>query len=84
MRRSLIAAIGARPFWDPSCGPLARTLAAAALPLAAFQIYQYRRRESEVWSSWPVWGRALFYLALFYGIVLLGAPDINEFIYFQF
>ncbi len=80
----LIAALGARPFWDPSCGPLALTLSAAALPLAAFQIYQYRRRESEVWSSWPVWGRALFYLALFYGIVLLGAPDINEFIYFQF
>jgi len=80
----LIAALVTGLFWDQSCGSLALTLAAAALPLAVFQIYQYRRRESEVWSAWPVWLRALFYLALFYGIVLLGAPDVNEFIYFQF
>ena len=80
----LLAAMGSGTFWEPVCGPMLLLVAAAGLPLAAFQIYQYYRRSAEPWVTWPWWIRAGFYLILFYGIVLLGAPGNNEFIYFQF
>jgi len=80
----LMAALGSGSFWEPVCGPMLLMVAAAGLPLAGFQIYQYYRRSSEPWVVWPGWMRAGFYVALFYGIVLFGAPGNNEFIYFQF
>jgi hypothetical protein len=80
----LLAAAGRGAFWEPACGPMLLMVAAAGLPLAAFQVYQYRRRCAEPWVAWPGWLRAGFYVALFYGIVLFGAPGSNEFIYFQF
>jgi len=80
----LLSAVGGPGFWEPVCGPMLMMLAAAGLPLAIFQIYQYYRREPEPWRGWPVWLRAAFYVILFYGIVLFGAPGSNEFIYFQF
>ncbi len=57
---------------------------AAALPLTIFQIYQYKKNDLEPWVRWPSWLRVVCYLALFYGIVLFGAPERNDFIYFQF
>jgi hypothetical protein len=59
-------------------------VAAAGIPLALFQLYQYYRRSAEPWVGWPVGVRAVFYVILFYGIVVFGAPEINDFIYFQF
>ncbi|MGB7342651.1 MAG: MBOAT family O-acyltransferase [Pirellulaceae bacterium] len=55
-----------------------------SLPLVAFQVYQHRRDHLEPWIQWPFALRVVFYLTLFYGIVLLGTPENNEFIYFQF
>lgn len=80
----LLGALGKGTFWEPVCGPMLLMVAAAGLPLAAFQIYQYYRRSPEPWVTWPWWVRAGFYVTLFYGIVLLGAAGNNEFIYFQF
>ncbi|MFH1037226.1 MAG: MBOAT family protein [PVC group bacterium] len=80
----LMAAMGTGAFWEPLCGPMLLMVAAAGLPLAVFQIYQYYRRSPEPWVTWPWWIRAGFYVALFYGIVLFGAPGNNDFIYFQF
>jgi D-alanyl-lipoteichoic acid acyltransferase DltB (MBOAT superfamily) len=56
----------------------------AAIPLTAFQIYQFRSGRMEPWVRWPLIVRVAFYLALFYAIVLIGAPETNEFLYFQF
>jgi len=80
----LLAALGSGAFWEPVCGSMLLMVAAGGLPLAGFQIYQYYRRSPEPWVTWPGWIRAGFYVALFYGIVLFGAPGNNEFIYFQF
>ena len=81
---NLLAALFARPFFDPLSLPLLRMVAAAGVPLALFQLYQYYRRSAEPWVGWPAPVRAGFYVLLFYGIVVFGAPQINEFIYFQF
>lgn len=54
------------------------------VPLLLFQIYQHVRDRLEPWQSWPVLVRVLFYVTLFYSIVLFGAPERHEFIYFQF
>jgi alginate O-acetyltransferase complex protein AlgI len=80
----LLTALVTKPFLDPLSLPLLRMVAAAGVPLALFQLYQYYRRSAEPWVSWPVAVRAAFYVILFYGIVIFGAPEINEFIYFQF
>ncbi|MCC9599423.1 MBOAT family protein [Stieleria sp. JC731] len=63
---------------------LAYRLSLLALPLLLFQVYQALRKDLEPWVSWSPITRMCFYVALFYGIVLLGAPERNEFIYFQF
>ncbi len=80
----LLTALIAGPFLDPLSLPLLKMVAAAGVPLALFQLYQYYRRAAEPWVSWPVVVRAVFYVILFYGIVIFGAPETNEFIYFQF
>lgn len=53
-------------------------------PFVLFQIYQYYRDDMEPWRTWPLFVRVPFYLFLIYGIMLLGAPETNAFIYFQF
>ncbi|MCD0459989.1 MBOAT family O-acyltransferase [Roseiconus lacunae] len=53
-------------------------------PLILFQAYQFRQGDLEPWRHWSVPFNAVFYLALFYAIILLGVPEQNEFIYFQF
>ncbi len=80
----MLSALFTTTFWGPVCAPLLFSLAAFGLPLLIFQIYQYYRRELEPWTLWPWWLRAGFYLILFYGLVLLGAPGTYDFIYFQF
>jgi alginate O-acetyltransferase complex protein AlgI len=55
-----------------------------SVPLIAFQVYQHRSGNKEPWTSWSFGLRVAFYLGLFYSIVLLGTPERNEFIYFQF
>lgn len=55
-----------------------------AVPLVIFQFYQLRTQRMEPWTSWPAYVRVPFYLFLFYGSVLFGAPVSNAFIYFQF
>ncbi len=80
----LLSALVTGPFFDSLTLPLWRMVAAAGVPLALFQLYQYYHRTAEPWSDWPVGCRAVFYVILFYGIVVFGAPKINEFIYFQF
>ncbi len=80
----LLSSLVSRPFFDPLSRPLLRMVAAAGIPLAIFEIYQYYRRAAEPWVNWAVGVRAGFYALLFYGIVIFGAPEISEFIYFQF
>ncbi|MEA1927530.1 MAG: MBOAT family O-acyltransferase [Candidatus Auribacterota bacterium] len=80
----MLSAIFTNNFWEPVCGPLLLIVGAFGIPLAFFQIYQYYRRELEPWISWPWWIRAGFYLVLFYGLVIFGAPGTYDFIYFQF
>jgi len=81
---SLLGAIFSGPFWVAGCERMLTLTVAAGIPLLAFQVFQYYRRELEPWAGWPWWGRAGFYLTIFYGLVLFGAPGSNEFIYFQF
>jgi len=75
-------------FTEPTLGGVTSSLLVYPLllipPFVAFQAYQARRDDMEPWRHWPAWGRASFYLACFYAIVLLGAPVTNAFIYFQF
>lgn len=54
------------------------------LPLLCFQVYQFRRSDMEPWLRWRASLQVVMMLALFYAIVLFGATDQNEFIYFQF
>ncbi|QDV43557.1 Peptidoglycan O-acetyltransferase [Stieleria neptunia] len=54
------------------------------IPLILFQCYQFKRGDNEPWIRWRLTTRVAFYVALFYGIVLLGSPERHEFIYFQF
>ena len=56
----------------------------AAIPLVGFQQYQQHKNDMEPWRHWSVGVRVLFYFVLFYSIVLLGTPEKNAFIYFQF
>jgi alginate O-acetyltransferase complex protein AlgI len=55
-----------------------------AVPLMAFQVYQFTTGRQEPWVHWPGWARLVLYVTLFYCIVLFGAPVTNDFIYFQF
>ena len=80
----MLSALFTARFWGPVCLPLLLSVAAFGIPLALFQLYQYYRRQLEPWTAWPWWLRAGFYLVLFYGLVLLGAPGTYDFIYFQF
>jgi alginate O-acetyltransferase complex protein AlgI len=80
----LLGALVSGPFFDSLSLSLLKMVAAAGVPLALFQIYQYYRRSAEPWLNWSPVVRAVFYVILFYGIVIFGAPEVNEFIYFQF
>ncbi len=55
-----------------------------ALPLVLFQLYQHRKGDLEPWRTWPTGVRVVFYVCLYLAIALLGAPETNAFIYFQF
>jgi len=55
-----------------------------AIPLIGFQVYQDRCDEQEIWSRWPAWVQTAWCLGLYYGIVLLEAPQTYPFYYFQF
>jgi D-alanyl-lipoteichoic acid acyltransferase DltB (MBOAT superfamily) len=55
-----------------------------SIPLVVFQVYQHRVDDLEPWTKWAFVFRTAFYLGLFYLIVLMGTPERNEFIYFQF
>ena len=59
-------------------------LTVTVVGLMIFQVYQHYSDQMEPWKTWPLWVNVLFYISLFYGIVLFGAPVTNEFIYFQF
>lgn len=80
----MLSAIVTEEFWGPVCGPMLMILAVAGIPLTIFQVYQYYSRHLEPWMKWPWWLRTCFYLVLFYGLVLFGAPGTYDFIYFQF
>ena len=60
------------------------TFLGLTVPFIAFQLYQHHIGDMEPWRKWPAALRALFYIALVYAILLLGAPETNAFIYFQF
>ena len=80
----MLSSAVANPSFDGVNAPMLIELLVGAVPLMLFQIYQYRRGVKEVWADWPVAVRVVFYVALVYGIVLLGSPVANDFIYFQF
>jgi D-alanyl-lipoteichoic acid acyltransferase DltB (MBOAT superfamily) len=54
------------------------------LPLMLYQVLQHRTKEQELVLRWPVLGRALVYVSLFYSVVLLGEDFGQTFLYFQF
>ncbi|MBN2383350.1 MBOAT family protein [bacterium] len=54
------------------------------IPLLVFQVYQLVKDDMEPWEKWPWYIRVPFYLCLLYGIILLGEPVQEAFIYFQF
>jgi len=54
------------------------------LPLILYQCVQHRMRDQEIVLRWPVLGRALLYVSLFYSVVLLGEDFGQTFLYFQF
>jgi alginate O-acetyltransferase complex protein AlgI len=72
---------------DGSLGAVAswlRPLSVLVLPLALFQLVQRWRGDLECVLRLPVPLRALCYVVLFYGIVLLGEDFGAPFLYFQF
>ncbi len=58
--------------------------ALCAIPFTLFEIHQATSGRMEPWTRWPLAGRVACYVALFYAIVLIGAPETNAFLYFQF
>ena len=48
------------------------------------QVWQYRTRDLLIVQKSPAWLQALFYLACFYLILIMGVFDAQAFIYFQF
>lgn len=58
--------------------------AVVILPLLCFEIYQAHKRDLEPWLKWSSSSRIGFNLFLLYVILLFGAPDTREFVYFQF
>ncbi len=53
-------------------------------PLVVLEIFQYKKREQEIWATWNPNIRMGFCMALLLGIIVLGAPFHSTFIYFQF
>lgn len=60
------------------------TIACTVTPLLLIEIGQERRQSLLAIKTWPRAVRLLVYLALWAGILLAGAVETQEFIYFQF
>lgn len=54
------------------------------VPFTCFEVYQARKKDLEPWLGWSSYSRIVFNLFLSYAILLFGAPDTREFVYFQF
>lgn len=67
-------------FWTREAG----LVLMAALPLMAFEVYQYYRDDLEPWNRWPAWLRIVWYISLIVGIAHLMPHHPPPFIYFQF
>jgi alginate O-acetyltransferase complex protein AlgI len=57
---------------------------AFTIPLVAFELFQNRKHDVEIWRSWPVFAKAAYYIIIGYAIVWAGSPIRLPFIYFQF
>lgn len=64
--------------------PALPRLAMLVGPLVAMDIYRSRCGSLEPWLAWPLPARVALTVALFYAIVIFGAPYANRFLYFQF
>ncbi len=84
VRTMLIALMTASSWRHPIASFEIVGLGLAVVPLALFQCYQHVSNQMEPWNRWSRGWQTAFCVALCGGILLFGAPQPAQFIYYQF